>query len=295
MKLKIVNILTPIILSTFFVQLLALALTYAYSFTPISEQTYAPFGNETPAQAVENSISLLIPIFIASVFIVLIIILRRFLFLKTFLTSAVALSAFLLTGMLLDSILPKYIQYSDIVTLIISLFLASCIFLVVYVKKLRFLARYLSLFIGAEAGALFATILKPPTAFVFPILVAMYDIYAVFKGPLKKVVSGSPKMKGKPEKVNLDFLSLQLLDFGFVRIGLGDIVFYSMIPSISLLTVAPSLMLTVGLFRALLTMIATNIGVILTMVIFMKKKIALPGLPIPMLLGVATSIILSII
>lgn len=284
---KIVYLLTPIILATFFTQIFALVLTYAFSSTPVAEQTYAPFGNQTPTQAVENSISLLIPIFIASVFIVFIMALRKFFFLKIFLTSAAAFSTFLLTEMLLESILPKFIEYSDIASLIISLSLVALVYLTVYVDKFRFITKYLSLFIGAEAGALFATILKPPTAFVFPILVAMYDIYAVFKGPLKRVVAGSPKIRGKPKKVNLEFLSLQLLDFGFVRIGLGDIVFYSMIPSISFLIA--------GLSGALLTIITTNIGVILTMVIFIKKKMALPGLPIPMLLGVATSIILSII
>jgi len=71
---------------------------------------------------------------------------------------------------------------------------------------------------------------------------------------------------------------LLIVDFDLIKIGLGDVVFYSMLP-------ATAFMLF-GLQKMLLTLVATNLGVLITIYLLRKKRIPLPGLPIPMFLGV---------
>ena len=55
-----------------------------------------------------------------------------------------------------------------------------------------------------------AVFLKPPTIIVIPIVFALYDIYAVFRGPLKSIVNSSDdSLDLRPLFVSLDsFVSI---------------------------------------------------------------------------------------
>src|SRR5438132_11810027 len=56
-------------------------------------------------------------------------------------------------------------------------------------KKVDWLRTTITFILAAEFGAVLALSFTPPTLFVFPIAFALYDIYAVFFGPLKKLTS----------------------------------------------------------------------------------------------------------
>jgi len=268
-KSSIFQILVFVILTQF----LAIYFTYKFSFSPLTEEVYEPFG-QTVEGAVENSIPMILSVFVFGLFIAFFIKLRKFNFIKIFLTTLLIFSTFFINQILFSVIFPESVYLPWIA----SALLVFLVFLVTYYKKFNLLSKLLSLLIGAECAGYFATILTPPTVFILPLLMAAYDIYAVFAGPLKKIVGKPTKVKGPLKKLKLDFLSLLIVDFHFVKIGLGDMIFYSMLP-------ATAFMLF-GLQRMLLTILATNVGAVLTLFLLNKKKIPLPGLPIPMLLGV---------
>ena len=268
-----------LLLFTILAQFLAVYITYRFSFSLLAEEVYEPFG-QTIEGAVANTIPIILLLLVFGFFIAFLVRFRKFNFIKAILIGALMSSTFSLNLILFSTIFSE----SSYLPWIISFFLTILVFSVAYFKRLSFLSKSLSLFIGAEAAGYFATILQPPTVFILPLMLAAYDIYAVFAGPLKMIIGKPVKAKTGLKKAKLDFLSLLIIDFGFVKIGLGDIVFYSMLP-------ATAFMLF-GLQKMFLTIIATNLGVVLTMILLIRKKIPLPGLAIPMLLGVLTLIFL---
>lgn len=256
-------------------QILAVFTTKIFHISPLAEEVYEPFGNTVEA-AVANSLPLIASIFIFGLFLAFLVKWKKFNLIKTLITGFLIGSVFSINLILFSTIFPD----SELLPWFFSLLLVSLVFLTAYSKTFSFLSIFLSLLIGAEVAGYFATILQPPTVFVFPLLLAVYDIYAVFAGPLKKIL-GTPT---KAKKVKIDFLPLLIVDFGLVKIGLGDVVFYSMLPAVAFMIF--------GLQKMFLTLLATNLGILITLYLLRKKGIPLPGLPIPMLLGVLTLVLL---
>jgi hypothetical protein len=102
---------------------------------------------------------------------------------------------------------------------------------------------------------------------VLPAAFALYDIYAVFRGPLRMLIGTAPN-------VALVGMSIRA---GVFTLGLGDIVFYTMLPSLAFLQA--------GYAAALATILAIDAGVIITLFLLSRRRL-LPGLPIPMLFGI---------
>ena len=123
--------------------------------------------------------------------------------------------------------------------------------------------------LSAEVGSYFASTLPLITALLFPIAFSLYDVYAVFRGPLRELVSAAPASA-------LGVISVKAGEF---TIGLGDTVFYSMLPSLAVYQL--------NLIDAAVTVAAVDAGMVFTLYLLTKKKL-LPGLPIPMVLGVAS-------
>ncbi|MEM5853274.1 MAG: hypothetical protein QXG39_02185 [Candidatus Aenigmatarchaeota archaeon] len=261
---------------TLLAQFLTLLITPKFYVSPIAEEVYEPFGR-TIEGAVANSLPLLAVIFLFSLFILFLVKLKKLNLIKAIVVGFLLGSVFSINSILLSTIFPD-----STLPILFSTSLSILILLSAYSKKFRFLSKFFSLIIASEVAAYFSTILRPPTVLIFPILLAVYDIYAVFAGPLKKII-GKPKKVGKAVKVKLDFLPFLIVDFGFIKVGLGDIIFYSMLPSVAFMVY--------GIERMLVTLLATNLGVLTTLFILRKKRIPLPGLPIPMLLGVISLIL----
>jgi presenilin-like A22 family membrane protease len=266
-----------VLIFTLVAQFFAVFITKIFYSSPLAEEVYKPFGSSVEA-AFANSLPLIASIFIFSLFLVFLVKWKKFSFIKALITGFLVGSVFSINLILFSTIFPN----SEILPWLFSLLLVCLVFLVAYFKTFSFLSKFLSLFIGAEVAGYFATILQPPTVFVFPILLAIYDIYAVFAGPLRKIL-GVPTKAKKVLKKKMNFLPLLIVDFGLIKVGLGDVVFYSMLPAVGFIIY--------GIEKMLLTLLATNFGVFLTLHLLRKKKIPLPGLPIPMLLGVLALIL----
>jgi hypothetical protein len=105
---------------------------------------------------------------------------------------------------------------------------------------------------------------------------SFFDIYDVFKGPLKQLAQTSKDRAVSP----------LLVKVGAIEVGLGDLLFYSL---------SVGLAYSVGGFLvAALSITAIKIGMWITLKI-LEKKPMLPGLPVPVLLSVSVTFLASLL
>jgi hypothetical protein len=72
---------------------------------------------------------------------------------------------------------------------------------------------------------------------------------------------------------------------GEFTLGLGDVVFYTMLPSLPLAQLVARSSMTVAAAWAFATLAVMDVGVVATLFLLSRRRL-LPGLPIPMVLGV---------
>ena len=121
--------------------------------------------------------------------------------------------------------------------------------------------------IGGALGIFFGFSIPLYSAVIILAFLAVYDVFAVYKGPVGKIAASG-----------LD--QLQGLSFSFkdIQMGLGDLVFYSMLMGVMFFSFIPNFLPTVMAIVGILA------GSIVTFFALEKKGI-FPGLPFPILLG----------
>lgn len=273
-KIKAIHFL-PIALNI----LLALVYTFLIIKSGI-ELEYLPIFNEIPKYA--NPIEALLnpkPYLNAVLFIIL---LTLGLFLNYFLIKKnlrkILKFLFLISfSMLVFSLLTFYTFIINAIMGIdnfnisnISYFLTFLLLIIIikmlYSKKdlVRLLA---AISIGSGAGSALGFFIPYWTSILILIFVSIYDIIAVFKGPLKKLFE---------KDVDLTIFRFALINFKGLIIGLGDIVFYSLLISFSFINF--------GLISAIIASIGIIIGSCITLSL-LKRDYPFPGLPIPIFVG----------
>lgn len=233
-----------------------------YSFNPLGP---------SPTGATGNAILLVGLAFVLTLILVRLLKKKMVMSFRVLVFGSVALSAFILTNLTADIFAQEYLPGSFEVpvaygtaTLVVVL-----IGYTIFVKNRLWLATLILAFVGAEVGSFFAETLPLYTALALPIAFSIYDVYAVFRGPLRTLIGTAPS-------IALVGMSIKAGEF---TLGLGDIVFYTMLPSLSLFWVSA--------WASIATVAAIDVGVIVTLYLLSKRRL-LPGLPIPMLLGVLT-------
>lgn len=132
--------------------------------------------------------------------------------------------------------------------------------------------------IGGALGIFFASSITQfgglYSAVAILAFLAVYDVIAVYRGPVGKIAQSS----------GLD--DLQGLSFSFkdLQMGLGDLVFYSMLSGAMFFRFTPSI----------LPFIASIVGIMAGSIItffMLEKKGIFPGLPFPIMLGLTGGLI----
>ena len=143
------------------------------------------------------------------------------------------------------------------------------------------------LIIGGSLGSFLGVFLPSWTAFLMLTLFSIWDIYAVKKGPIKQIVELTSDYDSKITNT-LSFSSEEW------EIGLGDLVFYTMLSSHVLYvcnaqdTYFSNIMKygpIVSVMPFFMTIIGILIGAKITFRLLLKSKM-LPGLPISIGLGI---------
>ncbi len=128
--------------------------------------------------------------------------------------------------------------------------------------------------VGGALGIFFAKFIPLSSAIVLLVFLAVYDVIAVYKGPVGKIAQSS----------GLDMLQGLSFSFKDIQMGLGDLVFYSMMMGTMYFSFLPSILPTIT------TVIGILAGSIITFFALEKKGI-FPGLPFPIMLGLAAGLI----
>jgi presenilin-like A22 family membrane protease len=222
---------------------------------------------ETTVGASLNSLLFVIALFIIATIIYLIVKRGRLSILKYVLRFSLILSTFLLTNWYISKIV--HFSHAEFFVDYLSLIISICLTILVWFTVYRRKGIIQTLTIGA-IGSLIGTFL----AFSIPLLSAtilllalvIYDILSVYKGPIGKL----------SESIHLSEFTGAAFTFEDVTIGMGDVVFYSMLVSMAFKNFGISIY------------VISSLGVLLGAywgMLMLKKRDFFPGLPLAILIG----------
>lgn len=124
--------------------------------------------------------------------------------------------------------------------------------------------------IGAMTGTFLGVSIPTLTAVALLLALSAYDLFAVYKGPIGKMA----------QSTDLEEFAGAVFTYGDLTVGMGDMVFYSMLASNSMMNFGP------------LPFVAASIGVIVGAYLGFKMlegRDMFPGLPFAIILGLALS------
>jgi presenilin-like A22 family membrane protease len=132
------------------------------------------------------------------------------------------------------------------------------------------------LLLGGALGAFLGIFIPIISAVLILAFLAVYDIYAVYRGPVGKIAQhGLEELRG---------LSFSFRD---VQMGLGDLTFYSMLTAMVLANAGP---IDVSIVFCAASIIGILVGVLLVLKM-LERKGMFPGLPFPVFLGLLPLIV----
>lgn len=197
--------------------------------------------------------------------------------LERFLTIFFSIGLFLspisilwLHGYLIDFYLQNGQYWFEISFTLVGLITGILTLLVfVFNKGDRHSRNSLVVFLGIILGSVFGLLLSLATFLTLIVLISIFDIYSVFKGPINKMF----------QKANMSYSPIRNpLVKKETAIGIGDFIFYS-----SLVTFAAT---NFGLAIGFASIVGLLLGVIFTERLLMRFG-KFPGLPLPIFLSLA--------
>lgn len=231
----------------------------------IPELTFFP---ETVNGAALNALTFTILMASAATFMYLLIKLGFQKTVKKLIKAALILSIFLITYWYCKTIL----------------FLTNFFYLLTVILILTIIFSYLTFFskgvsqilatiiIASLIGVFLGVSIPYFTAVTIILALSIYDAISVYKGPIKKII----------EKTKLEEFTGAVLTYKNLTIGVGDIVFYSMLVS--------NVIINLGFYSYIGSIIGIIIGAYATLKILEKKEV-FPGLPLALILGLILAIV----
>jgi presenilin-like A22 family membrane protease len=172
--------------------------------------------------------------------------------------ASLLLSAFYSTALL--SSLPNWEIYVAIISITVTVVFDFAVF-----KGNETSRNIIVVLLGGALGVFLGWSIPLVSAVLILAFLAVYDIIAVYKGPVGKIAnSGLDQLKG---------LSFSFKD---IQMGLGDLVFYSML--------CAAMLRWLTWYSYAFSLLGVVVGSFITFRILEKRGI-FPGLPIPIFLG----------
>jgi presenilin-like A22 family membrane protease len=266
----------PVYLLPIFASLMVgLGFAHLLLLRPVATPSVTPFPETTSGQF-SNALYFVVIIAIAATVFYLLIKWRSRRMISFLVGFAMTAASMLLSLFYLFALLSSFGNWEIYITAV-SIIITVVVDLAVF--KLGGTARNIVvIFLGGALGVFLGRSIPVVSALLILVFLAVYDIIAVYKGPVGKIAdSGLDQLKG--------------LSFSFreIQMGLGDLVFYSMLCSVMLLNTDYG-----GWAPYLLSLAGVLVGSFLTF-IMLKKKGIFPGLPIPIFLGLTLGLLGSFI
>jgi presenilin-like A22 family membrane protease len=261
--------LVPVLASLLF----GLGCAYLLLSQSVELVNVTPFPDNTTSGPVSNAIYFVVLIAIsATVFYILLK--RKSRRLITGLIVLAMTVASMLLSIIYLSVIFAYIPSLDVLVLPLSILLTVLFDFAIF--RLGSNARNVAVVcLGGALGVFFGASIPLLSALLILAFLAVYDIIAVYRGPV-----------GKIAQYGLDQLQGLSYSFKDVQMGLGDLVFYSMLSGTMLFNFN-------SLFPCLVSILGILAGSFITLVLLEKKGI-FPGLPFPILLGIVGGFLISL-
>ncbi|NWG10506.1 hypothetical protein HXY33_01955 [Candidatus Bathyarchaeota archaeon] len=136
-------------------------------------------------------------------------------------------------------------------------------------------ADFVILCLGGALGTFLGASIPSLSAFLILGFLAVYDVFAVYHGPVGKIArSGLEHLRG---------LSFSFRD---IQMGLGDLTFYSMLSG--------HMLLFFGFFSCLASVVGILVGCLLAFKM-LERKGMFPGLPFPIFFGLVLGLAASLL
>ncbi len=268
--------LVPILASLVF------GLGCAYLLKPQPQSTaipVTPIPNNTPAAPVGNALYFVVIVAISAALFYLLIKRRSKRIIRGLIVVAMTTASLLLSLVYLNAIL-NYFPSLDTLLILILLSVAITVLFDFAIFRLGSIPRNVAVVgIGGALGIFFGFSIPLWSAVLILAFLAAYDVFAVYRGPVGKIAQSSGGMD-----------QLQGLSFSFkdIQMGLGDLVFYSMLTGAMFFSFLPSIL------PCLISIVGIMAGSIITFFMLEKKGI-FPGLPFPIMLGLAGGLITGLL
>jgi presenilin-like A22 family membrane protease len=265
----------PIYLLPVLASLLAgAAFSFVLLFRPIETLQVTPFP-ETTSGSVSNALYFVVIVAIAATVFYLLIKSKSRKIINVLVGFALTSASLLLSAFYLSALLSSFSNW-EIYVAVISIALTIAFDLAIFLGG-EVVRSVVVVFLGGALGVFLGWSIPLVSAVLILAFLAVYDIIAVYKGPVGKIAnsgSGLDQLKG---------LSFSFKD---IQMGLGDLVFYSML--------CASMLRSFTLISYVASFLGIIAGSFITLFMLQKKGI-FPGLPIPIFLGLAAGLLSSLI
>ncbi len=207
---------------------------------------------------------------------------------RVFLGIVVGMSCFLTFLYFIGAVF----EYVDLWNDFIALILILIAFIITGVVITAFVSQKLSQKVRNTAilgfsillGAFLGVAIPLWSAVLILLGLSFYDIYSVFRGPIKRIVELTAEEGEKEEKGDIPMLVFTTSE---IDLGIGDLTFYAML-------VAESIIIEPFPYTTISAIIGIIIGSIITLKILEKKGL-LPGLPLPILCGLGLILLTTMV
>ena len=262
-QVKIVYLL-PILASLIF------GLGCAYLLKPQITQVIpvTPFPEDTASGPFGNAFYFVILIGVSATVFYFLLKRKNVKIIKGLIALAMTTASLLLSLVYLSAIF-AYVTVPYVDILIIALSIAITVLFDLAIFRFPKTRNVAVIGLGGALGVFFGYSIPLYSAVLILAFLAVYDVFAVYRGPVGKIAQSG-----------LDQLSGLSFSFKDIQMGLGDLVFYSMLTGAMFFSfpnsILPVAMSVVGILA----------GSIVTFFMLEKKGI-FPGLPFPIMLGLA--------
>ena len=244
-----------------------------------------PISGNGPSAPVGNALYFVVLVAVSATVFYLLLKRRSKKIITGLIVVAMTAASLLLSLVYLGAIL-SYIPILDSLTVLIVLSVAITVLFDLAIFRLGNIPRNVAVVgIGGALGVFFGWAIPLWSAVLILAFLAVYDVFAVYRGPVGKIAQSSGGME-----------QLQGLSFSFkdIQMGLGDLVFYSMMTGAIFFAFINSYAFPLGILPCLVSIVGIMLGSIVTFFMLEKKGI-FPGLPFPIMLGLAGGLITGLV
>ncbi|RLE98535.1 MAG: hypothetical protein DRJ57_03490 [Thermoprotei archaeon] len=243
----------------------------------VAELLEGPFiKEEGVAPALLNSL-LFIALLLGGALLMLLLAKLRLTFLKLVGSAALSMASFLV-----GEVYAYAIRLQPLAADALSVTLAVATLYLTLMRPSNPASALLQVAVGSLLGPILASMAAPTSLLLMLLAAALYDVYAVHRGPLKHLLKEVLKTQGPADAgTGPSPLAPLTVNFGGVVIGMGDVILYSSMGALALLS--PRL----DFLRFAIVLLSMLIGVHATLKLLEKRRYV-AALPIPLSLSLAT-------